>query len=203
MTVIDPATLSPEESYKLLIGVVVPRPIAWVTTVSPAGVVNLAPFSAFTFVSPNPPMIAISIGPKPGGLKDTARNIMATEEFVVNIATAASIDKVHASSFEYGADESELAALGLATLPSQRVRPPRLAISPVQLECSLRQVLEFGRARTRLMVAEIVLFHLDPAVHDGVKVDSARLDPLARLAGPHYARLGEVLTMPPAARRPG
>ena len=128
---------------------------------------------------------------------------MATEEFVVNIATAALIDQVHASSFEYGAHESELEALGLATLPSQRVAPPRIAASPVHLECSLRHMLEFGRSRTRLLVAEVVMFHLDPAVHEGVKVDSSRLDPLARLAGPHYAGLGETLTMAPAARRPG
>ena len=124
MDTIDPAELSAEDSYKLLIGVVVPRPIAWVTTVLD-GVVNLAPFSAFTFVSPNPPMIAISVGPKAGSLKDTARNIMATEQFVVNIATVEMLPQVHDSSFEYEAGESELDLLGLQTIPSLRVAPPR------------------------------------------------------------------------------
>ena len=86
-------TLTAEDAYKLMIGVVVPRPIAWVTTLSPGGVVNLAPFSAFTFVAPEPPMIAISIGRRGGKLKDTARNVMCGEAFVVNIATEELFDR--------------------------------------------------------------------------------------------------------------
>jgi flavin reductase (DIM6/NTAB) family NADH-FMN oxidoreductase RutF len=198
---IDPATLTAEDAYKLMIGVVVPRPIAWITTLSPGGVVNLAPLSAFTFVAPEPPMVAISVGTRGGRMKDTARNVMCGEAFVVNIASEELLAEVHASSFEYGEEESEVAMLGLETLPSIKVAPPRIARSPIHLECELRQVLEFGRSRNRFIVGEVVMVHIDPAVHEGIKVDTAALRPLARLAGPHYAGLGEIQTVRPATRR--
>src|SRR5918997_726130 len=98
---VDPAGLGAESAYKLLIGTVVPRPIAWVTTMSERGSVNLAPFSAFTFVSPKPPMLAISVGHKAGTYKDTARNILRSEEFVVHITDQSLIESVHLSSVEH------------------------------------------------------------------------------------------------------
>jgi flavin reductase (DIM6/NTAB) family NADH-FMN oxidoreductase RutF len=192
---IDAGDLGAEACYRLLTGLVVPRPIAWVTTLSATGTVNLAPFSHFTFVSPKPPMLAISVGRKAGIYKDTARNIMAREEFVVHIADRPLIRDVHESAIEHPPEVSEVEVLGLATRPGLHVRVPRLAVAPVAMECRLRHCMEFGETRSRLLVGEVVSFHLrDGLLADG-KVDTRRLDPICRLAGPNYATLGEIVTM--------
>src|SRR5579872_4046714 len=141
---IDPTELGAERIYRLMTGIVVPRPIAWVTSLSRSGVLNLAPFSAFTFVSQKPPMLAISVGRKAGVYKDTAHNILATEEYVIHIADSPLINAVHESSVEHPPEVSEVEVLGLETLPSTRVKVPRLATAPVAMECRFRQCLEFG-----------------------------------------------------------
>lgn len=192
---IEAHELDAQQSYRLITGLVVPRPIAWVSTLSDTGVVNLAPFSAFTFVSPKPPMLAISVGHKAGVYKDTARNILATEEFVVHIADHALMGAVHESSKEYPAHVSEVEALGLEIVCGEQVKVPRIAIAPVAMECRFRQCIEFGETRSRLLVGEVLVFHLrDGLVNDG-KVETADLDPVARLAGPNYARVGDITTL--------
>jgi flavin reductase (DIM6/NTAB) family NADH-FMN oxidoreductase RutF len=196
---VDPRTLSADETYKLLTGVVVPRPIAWVTTLSDNGV-NLAPFSTFTFVSPKPPMLAFSVGQRGGIYKDTARNILALEEYVVHIADGALIEAVHGSAIEYPPEVSEIEMLGLATMPSLHVKPPRVAAAPIAMECRLRQCLEFGDTRSRLIVGEVLAFHFRDGLLQNGKINTKTLDPLARLAGPNYATLGEVLAMQPIAQ---
>jgi flavin reductase (DIM6/NTAB) family NADH-FMN oxidoreductase RutF len=193
---VDPRTLSADETYKLLTGVVVPRPIAWVTTLSANGV-NLAPFSTFTFVSPKPPMLAFSVGQRDGIYKDTARNILSLEEYVVHIADGALIEAVHGSAIEYPPEVSEIEMLGLATVPSLHVQPPRVAAAPIAMECRLRQCLEFGDTRSRLIVGEVLAFHFRDGLLQNGKINTKVLDPLARLAGPNYATLGEVVTMQP------
>lgn len=199
---LDPKTLPAEEAYKLLVGIVVPRPIAWVTTLSASGVVNLAPFSAFTFVSPKPPMLAISVGRNAGVYKDTARNILSGEEFVVHIADQSLLEPLHLSSIEHPPHVSEVAELGLATEPSRHVKPPRLALVPIAMECRLRHCIEFGETRSRLLVGEVVLFHVrDRLLQDG-KIDTRALDPICRLGGPRYATLGEIVTMQPVLQTP-
>jgi flavin reductase (DIM6/NTAB) family NADH-FMN oxidoreductase RutF len=194
---VDPRTLSADETYKLLTGVVVPRPIAWVTTLSAAGGVNLAPFSTFTFVAPKPPMLAFSVGQRGGIYKDTARNILAVEQYVVHIADGALIEAVHGSAIEYPPEVSETEMLGLATVPSLHVKPPRLSAAPIAMECRLRQCLEFGDTRSRLIVGEVVAFHFRDGLLNNGKINTAMLDPLCRLAGPNYATLGEIVTMQP------
>jgi len=194
---IDPATLDAEQAYKLLVGVVVPRPIAWVTTISGAGVVNLAPFSAFTFVSPKPPMLAISVGRKGSVYKDTARNILASEEFVVHIADTSLIEPLHRSADEVPPDVSEVDLLGLETIASIRVRPPRLLRAPIAAECRLRHCIELGDTRSRLLIGEVVLFHFRGGLMQAGKIDTRALDPICRLGGPSYAALGETVTMAP------
>ncbi len=192
---VDPASLAAEESYKLITGIVVPRPIAWVSTLSAGGVVNLAPFSAFTFVSPKPPMLAISVGRKGRIYKDTAHNILSNEEFVVHIADSTLMNEVHESSAEFPSDVSEIEQLKLETLASEKVGPPRVARAPIAMECRFRQCLEFGETRSRLIVGEIVLFHIrDDLLRNG-KIATEALDPIARIAGPNYARLGEIYTL--------
>ena len=188
--------LDAERSYRLITGLVVPRPIAWVTTISPVGGVNLAPFSAFTFVAPKPPMLAISVGHKAGSYKDTANNILRTGEFVVHIADSPLIDVVHRSAVEFPPDVSEAEMLGLDTVPGERIAVPRVAAAPVAMECRFRHCVEFGETRSRLLVGEVLVIHLrDGLVADG-KVETAALDPIARVAGPTYARLGDLIRMP-------
>ena len=195
MPSIDPKELGAEQAYRLLTGIVVPRPIAWVTSLSRADTLNLAPFSAFTFVSPKPPMLAISIGRKGNIYKDTARNILDREEYVVHIADAPLMNAVHDSSVEHPSDVSEVELLGLETVASDRIAVPRLTAAPIAMECRFRQCLEFGDTRSRLIVGEVIAFHIrDELLADG-KIETEKLDPVARIAGPRYARLGEIVTL--------
>ena len=199
---ISPSDLDAEAAYKLLVGMVVPRPIAWVTTLSATGIVNLAPFSAFTFVSPKPPMLAISVGRKGAVYKDTAQNILASEEFVIHIADRPLIEAVHLSAVEHPPEISEVEKLGLATAASHKVGPPRLTAPPIAMECRLRQCLEFGETRSRLLVGEVLLIHIRDGLVQNGKIDTRRLDPICRLGGPNYAALGEIVTMTPIHRTP-
>jgi flavin reductase (DIM6/NTAB) family NADH-FMN oxidoreductase RutF len=192
---IDPSELGAERIYRLMTGIVVPRPIAWVTSMSREGVLNLAPFSAFTFVSQKPPMLAISVGRKAGVYKDTAHNILDTEEYVIHIADTPLMTALHESSVEHPPEVSEVELLKLETLPSECIKVPRLAAPPVAMECRFRQCLEFGEARSRLIVGEVLMFHLRDGLVNNGKVETEALDPIARIAGPRYARLGEIVTL--------
>jgi flavin reductase (DIM6/NTAB) family NADH-FMN oxidoreductase RutF len=192
---LDPADHNAEKVYRLLTGLVVPRPIAWVTSLSSGGVLNLAPFSAFTFVAPKPPMLAISVGRKGSVYKDTAHNILATGEYVIHVADAPLMNAVHESSVEHPADISEVEHLKLETVASERIKVPRLAAPPVAMECRFRQCLEFGETRSRLIVGEVVMFHIRDGLLNNGEVETAALDPIARIGGPRYARLGEIVTL--------
>ena len=192
---IDPAELGAERIYRLMTGIVVPRPIAWVTSLSASGVLNLAPFSAFTFVSPKPPMLAISVGRKSGVYKDTARNILDREEYVIHIADSPLMSAVHESSAEHPPEVSEVEVLGLETTPSDHIAVPRLTAAPIAMECRFRQCLEFGDTRSRLIVGEVVAFHIKDDLLANGKIETESLDPIARIAGPRYARLGEIFTL--------
>ena len=194
---IDPAYLDAETAYRLITGVVVPRPIAWVTSLSATGVLNLAPFSAFMFVSPKPPMLAISVGRKGAIYKDTAQNILNNEEYVVHIADSSLMNAVHESSTEHPPDVSEVEELRLSTLPGERIKVPRLAAAPIAMECRFRQCLEFGETRSRLIVGEVLVFHIRDGLLNNGKIETEALDPIARIAGPRYAKLGEIVTLKP------
>jgi flavin reductase (DIM6/NTAB) family NADH-FMN oxidoreductase RutF len=192
---LDAGDLSPEATYRLMSGIVVPRPIAWITTVSEDGVVNLAPFSCFTFVSNKPPMLGVNIGRKAGQRKDTGANIHAMGEFVVNIGDASQMVAIHESSAEHAPDVSETELLGLGTLPCRTVRVPRLADAPVSMECKLERVSAVGQTGAEFIVGEVTAFHLrDGLLHDG-KVDTRALNPVCRIGGPNYATLGEIVTL--------
>jgi flavin reductase (DIM6/NTAB) family NADH-FMN oxidoreductase RutF len=146
-------------------------------------------------VSPKPPLLAISVGRSGGVYKDTARNILVLEEYVIHIADFSHLEALHLSATEYPPDVSEVEEAGLATVPSDEVKVPRLRDAPVAMECRFRDCIEFGHTRNRLIVGEVVVFHLcDGLVTEG-KVATGALDPIARLAGPRYARLGEIVTM--------
>jgi len=195
MQEIHPADLTGDAAYKLLCGVVVPRPIAWVSTRSADGISNLAPFSCFTFVSHRPPMLGVSIGRRPNGFKDTARNIHATREFVVHIGDETLLDPLHRSGGEFPPEVSEADLLGLELVPSRHVAPLRVARAPVAMECCLHTVIDLGS--NQFFVGEIQLFHIRDGLAVGNKVDAAQLRPVARLGGPNYATLGEIIGMTP------
>lgn len=194
-TTLAASSMDTATAYRLLCGIVVPRPIAWITSVSEAGIVNAAPFSSYNYVAHSPPMLAVNIGSRGGALKDTARNIEKSREFVVNVATVGNMETMHKTSAEFAPDASEVEALGIELLPSHQVKPPRIAMSPVQMECKLSQVVRLGRLNT-LYIGEVVAFHLSSDVYDGKHVDSVKMQPVARLGGPYYAALGEVFLRP-------
>jgi flavin reductase (DIM6/NTAB) family NADH-FMN oxidoreductase RutF len=198
--IVNAHELDAEQTYKLLTGVVVPRPIAWITTRSAAGVVNLAPFSAFTFVSTKPPLLGVNIGRKAGVRKDTAVNILAQGEFVVHIAHAPLVEPLHASAVEHPPEVSEVELLGLQTSPSTHLKVPRLQAAPVAMECRFHSATPFGDTGAEFFVGEVLCWHVRDGLLTQGKVDSFELDPLCRLGGPWYATLGERLHQQPVAQ---
>jgi flavin reductase (DIM6/NTAB) family NADH-FMN oxidoreductase RutF len=204
-TCVEGDSLDTATAYRLLVGCVAPRPVAWITTIDEQGRVNAAPFSSYNYVATSPPMLAINIATRPasGNTKDTARNIVRGREFVVNVATEDNMELMHRSAQEFAPDVSEIEALGIPLLASRHVQPPRIAVSPVQMECRLDQVIVLGRGINTLYIGEIVAFHLSEEVYDGTRVDSVRMRPIARLGGPFYAGLGEIYHRPMLQKPPG
>jgi flavin reductase (DIM6/NTAB) family NADH-FMN oxidoreductase RutF len=192
---IHAADLTKSSAYKLLTGVVVPRPIAWISTQSAAGQANLAPFSCFTFVSADPPMIGFNCGLRGGQRKDTARNIVETGEFVVNIVDEALLDQMHRSAADFPPDINEMEALDVPCMPSELISSPRVALAPISMECRLERIVSFGRSGSEFIVGEIKIFHIRDGLFADGKIDTEKLRPVARLAGPVYGKLGEVIRL--------
>jgi len=184
----DPAALPPREMYRLLISSIAPRPIAFVTTLSRAGVSNLAPFSFFNGVSSEPPVLSLAIARKrDGSKKDTWTNIEETGEFVVNVVVPELMDAVIVGARDLPHGVSELELSKEPTLPSLKVKPPRLANSPVQLECTLLRIVEVEE--TGLILGRVVMAHAkDEVVSDG-RVDPRKLTFVGRLGGDSYCRV--------------
>ena len=182
----DPHSLDRRVLYRWLIGCVVPRPIAWITTMSEGAVVNLAPFSFFNGVTSSPLVVSVAIAHREP-VKDTLRNLRATREAVVHLAPPARLAEVHQSGGDYASSISEVAELGLATIPSIVVRPPRLAECPVAFECRLLQEVPVGSPTTALCLLEVVHIHVSDAIlgPDGFP-DSHRWSTPARLGGRSY-----------------
>jgi flavin reductase (DIM6/NTAB) family NADH-FMN oxidoreductase RutF len=199
-TTVRAADLGAEDCYKLLSGLVVPRPIAWISTRNAAGLVNLAPFSCYTFVCSKPPMVGVNIGLRDGELKDTARNIRDVEEFVVNIGDESMLEAIHRSADEYEAAESETRLLGLEAVPSDLISTPRLRGVAASMECRLHSIQEFGETRAQFIVGEVVQFHFREGVCVNGKVDLAKLNPVGRIGGLQYCRIGSLIAMPPIRR---
>lgn len=193
---VDVDGLDMADAYRLVVGSVVPRPIAWVTTQNAQGHVNAAPFSSYNYVATDPPMLAINIAERGDNQKDTARNITASGEFVVNVATEDNMELMHKSAAEYPHEISEPIELEIPLLPSVHVAPPRIAISPIHFECKLDQIVHLGNGTNRLYIGKVVAFHLSTDVYDGRNVDAAEMRPVARLGGPYYAALGEIFLRP-------
>jgi len=196
---IDPAQHNPSESYKLLTNLVVPRPIAWVSSVNADGVVNLAPFSFFNAVSGHPLYLVISVGTDEareteGGKKDTARNILASGEFVVNMVTEELFDAMNVSAADFPSGESELIAAGLHATPSVKVKPPRVVESQASMECILHSTLTLGE--NKLVIGEVVMFHVaDHLLGPHMQINN--FAPIGRLGSPSkYCRTTDRFDVP-------
>jgi flavin reductase (DIM6/NTAB) family NADH-FMN oxidoreductase RutF len=182
----DPGELDASRFYRLMNEVVVPRPIAWVSSTSATGVDNLAPHSFFTVASVTPPVVAFtSVGPK-----DTVRNIRETGEFVVNFTPEPLFEQINATATDFPPDVSEFDAVGVAREPSLRVTPPRVAASPVAIECRLHSIVPVGDCF--LILGEVVHVAVTTTMLDGGHVIAARLRPLARLGRDEWSTLGPI-----------
>lgn len=190
---IDLDALSRAERYKALTGAVIPRPIAFVTTLGPGGIVNAAPFSQFVILAVDPGLLAFSIGPKPGGPKDTLTNVNALPEFVINMVPEGWEEIVQEAGEELAPEVSEVEKLGLKTLASTRVRPPRLAGSKIQFECRLEKIMQFGDAPNHFVIGRVVAMHVESGLAKDGKIDPKSYAPIARIGGRNYVRLGEVV----------
>lgn len=183
---IDVTALEPELMYKLLVGAVQPRPIAWVSTIAADGCTNLAPFSFFTVASRLPATVMFSIGQHEGGrVKDTLTNLRGTGDFVVNIASFEHNPAVSASGTVVDADVDEFALAGLTAAPSSRVKAPRVAEAQLSLECTLAQEVHIG-TDTCVFGTVLVAHAADGILSDRMWVDNDVLRPLGRLAGPWF-----------------
>jgi flavin reductase (DIM6/NTAB) family NADH-FMN oxidoreductase RutF len=197
--IIDVASTDVVKVYHALVDVVTPRPIAWVTTVDAQGRVNLAPFSFFNAFGANPPVVVFSpVLRRNRTKKDTLRNLEVVGEFVLNTATESLALQVNQTSKElpYGQNEADYA--GLTLQPSIKVRPPRVAESPVHLECKVRQFVSIGDGAiaANLVIGEVLLIHVDDSLLDsGGRVDPRKLRTIARLGGDFYCRSTDLFEM--------
>lgn len=179
---IDPSQHSAPDNYKLLTNLVVPRPIAWVTSQNAGGVVNLAPFSFFNAVSGNPIYLIVSVGLTDAGeMKDTAKNILAGGEFVVNMVTEELFDAMNVSAADFPEGESELAAANLHAAPSVKVKPPRVAEAQASMECKLHSSQVLGK--NTLIIGEVVMFHVADHLM-GPRLHINGFAPIGRLGSP-------------------
>jgi flavin reductase (DIM6/NTAB) family NADH-FMN oxidoreductase RutF len=200
MRSIDPSANATEDIYKLMIGLVVPRPIAFVSTLDTEGIRNLAPFSYFTACSTNPPVVcfcaAARSGPHPH--KDTLRNVEATGEFVVNIVSEDFAEKMNATSAEVAPEIDEFLLAGLTPLASELVKPPRVAESRIHLECRLRQLVPVSDkpGGGTLVLGDVLRFHIQDDLLDGFKIDPDKLKAIGRMGGSTYCRTRDRFNMP-------
>jgi flavin reductase (DIM6/NTAB) family NADH-FMN oxidoreductase RutF len=204
MLSLNPAECQPRQIYKVMTGIIVPRPVALVSTVSREGVANLAPFSFFSGVGSNPPTVLFcpalrSTNPAKADeeadlradlRKDTLRNVEETGEFVINVVNEAIAEAANLSAAEVPFEEDEFVLSGLTAIPSEAVRPPRVAESPAQMECRLLQVIYTGhQARSGVIVlGEILRFHVREDLVEDFRVDPAGLDAVGRMAGNAWVR---------------
>jgi flavin reductase (DIM6/NTAB) family NADH-FMN oxidoreductase RutF len=204
--IINPAASAAMDIYKLMVGVIVPRPIAFVSSISPDGVLNLAPFSFFTAISANPPVVCFSpmVRGSDGSVKDTLRNIAATKEFVVNVVSEDFAQQMNVCSTEFSPDVDEFAASHLTPIPSDLVKPPRVAESHVNMECRLVQIVTISEKPLggSLVIGEVVRFHVDDAVVRDFKADPDLLRPIGRMGGPTYTRVTDRFDMERPATPP-
>ncbi|CAM4139725.1 flavin reductase family protein [Lederbergia lenta] len=191
MLSIDPSTKTERENYKLLIGSIIPRPIAFVTTVSNDGTLNGAPFSYFNIVSSNPAMISLSIQRNGGQQKDTARNIIESKEFVVHIVDEQNVEKINKTATNLPSDESEIIIAGLTPVSSTKVKVSGIKEAKIRMECTLEQSLHLNES-SDFIIGKVVQFHIDSDIYEDGRIDPLGLGAVSRLAGNNYAKIGNI-----------
>jgi flavin reductase (DIM6/NTAB) family NADH-FMN oxidoreductase RutF len=192
---IDFSTLRPRDAYGWMIATILPRPIAWVSTISAEGTTNLAPFSFFQGVTSNPPtLMFVPVNTRDGAKKDTVRNIEAVPEFVVNLVSFELAEQMNRTSALLPYGESEFERFGIAPEKSERVRPPRVAAAPVAFECTLDRIVQIGEGplAANVVFGRILVAHVSDTVlgEDG-RPDPGKLDLIGRLGGETFARTRE------------
>jgi flavin reductase (DIM6/NTAB) family NADH-FMN oxidoreductase RutF len=198
MTIIDPQDLNPTSSYKLLIGSIVPRAIAWVSTSSASGVGNIAPVSFFTVVGRFPPVLSITLQPRSDGvtLKDTFVNIRDTGGFVVNIASIAQADALHKSAYEFETAVDEFEALGLTKTSSETISVPRIAEAPISFECVVDRIIPMPPLPDHVVWGRVTRIHIrDDLYLPNGRIDVGALGAFGRLAG-EYTMVDNIFTTP-------
>src|SRR5512141_2619470 len=194
---IDLNTLTHDQAYKLMISALVPRPIAFISTMGEDGGLNLAPFSFFMGVGSKPPMLAVSVEHRATGPKDTVRNIRANREFVVNMVVEEIAEQMNLASgdYPYGVDEFEVS--GLTPCASAIVKPPGVEESPVRFECHAVNLMEVGKSPNTVIFGEILCIHVrdDLYLTEKLRVDTPRLGAVGRLGGPQYCRVRDIFEM--------
>ncbi|EPZ43325.1 flavin reductase family protein [Alicyclobacillus acidoterrestris] len=197
MLALHPDELSPRDNYKFLIGSIIPRPVAFVTTKSAAGTLNAAPFSYFNIVSSAPPMISVSVQRVNGKQKDTARNAISANAFVVHICDADNVDYVNQTAASLGPEESEVERVGLTPVDSRVIDVPGVQEAKIRMECILEHALPLGGSAPTcdLLIGRVVQYHIQPDLYEDGRIDALRLNPVARLAGNDYVKLGEIFAM--------
>lgn len=199
MISIDPNTLSDKENYKFLIGSIIPRPIAFVTSFSREGVVNGAPFSYFNIVAFSPPLVSLSVQRKEGIRKDTANNIIQNNEFVVHIVDQDNVEQINATASSLPPEESELTLAGLTAVGSTKISVPGIREAKIRFECVLEKHLEFagnnGEPTCDLLIGRVVQYHIENQLYEQGRIDQDKLGAVSRLAGNDYAKIGEVFSI--------
>ena len=197
------AELHRRQRYKLIAGAIVPRPIALVTTLHPDGKCNAAPFSAFNYVSEDPPLVVLGLqvhdddGERSGEMKDTTRNILRTSEFVVNLLDESMLADMVGCATDFPPGISETDALGLRLVPSVDVSPPRIERSPFALECRTRQLLNFSEHRA-VVIGEVISVYVrdDVVDRETFRIDISRYRPIGRLFGSMYCKTSTIVSCP-------
>ncbi|MBI0579157.1 flavin reductase family protein [Neobacillus cucumis] len=195
MLSIDPTAMSERDNYKFLIGSIIPRPIAFVTTMSEDEVLNGAPFSYFNIVSSNPPMISLSIQRADGRQKDTARNIIESKEFVVHIVDEQNVEKINKTAASLPPNQSEIELANLTPVKSVKISVPGVKEAKIRMECLLEHSLVLGGSDSPgsdLIIGKVVQFHIENDLYEKGRIDPGGLAAVSRLAGNYYAKIGEI-----------
>lgn len=198
MLSIDPTKNTVRENYKFLIGSIIPRPIAFVTSVSKEGVLNGAPFSYFNIVSADPPLVSLSIQRFKGKKKDTARNIIENKEFVVHIVDEQNVGKVNETAASLPPEQSEIELASLTPIESTKISVPGIKEAKIRFECILEKTVELGGEENPscdLIIGKIVQFHVESEIYENGRIDPIGLAAVSRLAGNDYAKIGEIFTI--------
>ncbi|WP_085524538.1 flavin reductase family protein [Tuberibacillus sp. Marseille-P3662] len=197
---INPKDQTKKENYKLLIGSILPRPIAFVTSRTPEGTINAAPFSFYNVVATDPPMIGISCARKPGNvMKDTALNIQESGEFVIQVVDTDNVKAVNDCSIDYPADMSEVTETGLTLKDSRMIGVPGVQEAKIRMECKLSEIIPMGGTNgapsADFVIGEIVYFDIDDALYEEGRIDTEGLGPVGRLAGTTFGDIGRTYSM--------